>query len=186
MLCPNNKYFQILILICSIRVPRLNSPAFFEIREEGPPPIPLEQAASRSSLTPPPAIRDLGALESAPLTGEGLKDLKPKGILVAHLHEHKGPVVQVKVIDFFLISCFQIYFIFLFSLFFFFFSLLCFRFYVSLLCFACMFSLVCFRLYVFAFMFPLSFFVFAYLLLDFLLIRLCIIAFAFFTWIGNY
>jgi hypothetical protein len=42
---------------------------------------------------------DLGALESAPLSGEGLKDLKPKGILVAHLHEHKGPVVQVKVIE---------------------------------------------------------------------------------------
>ena len=85
--------------LCSIRVPRLNSPAFFEIREEGPPPIPPEQAASRSSLTPPPQIPDLGALESAPLTGEGLKDLKPKGILVAHLHEHKGPVVQVKVFE---------------------------------------------------------------------------------------
>ena len=88
---------QILIFPHSIRVPRLNSPAFYEIREEGPPPIPPEQAASRSVLTPLPAMPDLGILESSALAGEGLRDLKPKGILVAHLHEHKGPVVQVKV-----------------------------------------------------------------------------------------
>ncbi len=81
----------------SIRVPRGNSPAFFEIREEGPPPIPTEQAACRSTLRVNPPYPDLGALETPPLTGDGLKDFKPKGILVAHLHEHKGPVVQIKV-----------------------------------------------------------------------------------------
>lgn len=64
--------------------------------------MPAEQAASRSTLTAPPPLPDLGVLECPPLTGEGLKDFKPKGILVAHLHEHKGPVVQVKVFNCFL------------------------------------------------------------------------------------
>lgn len=30
-------------------------------------------------------------------SGESLKDFRPRGILVAHLHEHKGAVTQIKV-----------------------------------------------------------------------------------------
>lgn len=48
------------------------------------------------SIFPPPGP-DLGALITGPLTGESLKDWQPKGILVAHLHEHKGPVNQLQV-----------------------------------------------------------------------------------------
>jgi len=33
---------------------------------------------------------------SMPLTGDSLRDWKPRGILVAHLHEHHGPVNQLK------------------------------------------------------------------------------------------
>jgi len=33
---------------------------------------------------------------SNPLTGDSMKDWHPKGILVAHLHEHKGAVNRIK------------------------------------------------------------------------------------------
>jgi hypothetical protein len=33
---------------------------------------------------------------STPLTGENLRDWKPRGILVAHLHEHHGSIFPLK------------------------------------------------------------------------------------------
>lgn len=45
----------------------------------------------------PPAAPDFGALSIDPPSGDSLRDFQPKGILVAHLHEHKNQVNEVVV-----------------------------------------------------------------------------------------
>ncbi len=44
----------------------------------------------------PPPIPDLGFIDTR-VGGETLKDFMPRGILVAHLHEHKSSVNQIEV-----------------------------------------------------------------------------------------